>query len=176
MTNIYILSKSYHDFMFVFCCLFIGGQKNNIKKWSLCKHTHTCTHAHKHVFTLNMRHEYSTQWNALFCIILLYKMLEVHVFFKLCRWCNCNGDKCVREMGRRGRVCDRVNGKEQTSPEWLKSSDKTELSVWSSPASTANSCATAASSESFFFFIYKGIAPQLGIVLIRSLAASEIPL
>lgn len=31
MTNIYILSKSYHDFMFVFCSLFIGGQKKTLK-------------------------------------------------------------------------------------------------------------------------------------------------
>lgn len=27
MTNIYILSKKYHDFFFFFCSLFIGGQK-----------------------------------------------------------------------------------------------------------------------------------------------------
>lgn len=60
-------------------------------------HTHTLTHTRKLVLTLT-QHEYSTQWNALFCIILLYKMLEVHVFFKLCRWCNCNGDNCVCQM------------------------------------------------------------------------------
>lgn len=54
MTNIYILSKSYHDFMFVFCSLFIGGQKKTM--WLLCTHalTHTST-------CINTQHEYSTQ-------------------------------------------------------------------------------------------------------------------
>lgn len=66
--------------------------------WLLCtrvntrENTKTCIHSR--------RYEYSTQWNALFCIILLYKMLEVHVFFKLCRYCNCNEDKC--QTRRRG--------------------------------------------------------------------------
>lgn len=68
MTNIYILSKSYHDFMFVFCSLFIGRQKkNNIKMWLLCTRintytqSHTYTHTQKDALTLNTRHEYSTR-------------------------------------------------------------------------------------------------------------------
>lgn len=52
MTNIYILSKSYHEFFLFFCSLFIGGQKKcNIKMWSPCKHTHT--HTRKQTRVLN---------------------------------------------------------------------------------------------------------------------------
>ena len=40
MTNIYILSKSYHNFMFVFCSLFIGGQETTFK-CGCYVHTHT---------------------------------------------------------------------------------------------------------------------------------------
>lgn len=65
MTNIYILSKSYLDF--VFCSLFIGGQKEITLKCGcyvhMRKHTHTRTHTReKHALTLKTtRHEYSTQ-------------------------------------------------------------------------------------------------------------------
>lgn len=46
MTNIYILSKSYHDF--VFCSLFIGRQKE--KQCGCYVHVHKYTH--KNVLTL----------------------------------------------------------------------------------------------------------------------------
>lgn len=55
--------------LFVICSLFIGRQTNYIQ----------CCH---YVHTHSRKHEYSLR-NALFCIILLYKMLEMHVFFKL---------------------------------------------------------------------------------------------
>lgn len=46
MTNIYILSKSYLDF--VFCSLFIGRQKKqeDVVTMYTCQHTHTHTHTH----------------------------------------------------------------------------------------------------------------------------------
>lgn len=45
MTNIYIyiLSKSYHDFMFFICSLFIGRQTNDIQ---CCHYVHTNNDAH----------------------------------------------------------------------------------------------------------------------------------
>lgn len=44
MTNIYILSKNYHDL--VFCSLFIGGQKNInvVAMYTRNTHTHTYTY------------------------------------------------------------------------------------------------------------------------------------
>lgn len=78
MTNIYILSKSYHELMFVFCSLFIGRQKGQYVY--MCRHT--LSHTHRHTLTRNMNTNTQHKRNALFCIILLYKMLEVHVFFK----------------------------------------------------------------------------------------------
>lgn len=53
MTNIYILSKSYLDFMFVFCSLFIGGQKEITLKCVCYVHTLTHTHTKTHINTQN---------------------------------------------------------------------------------------------------------------------------
>lgn len=53
MTNIYILSKSYLDFMFVFCSLFIGGQKEITLKCVCYVHTLTHTHMKTHINTQN---------------------------------------------------------------------------------------------------------------------------
>ena len=142
-------------------------------------HTHTHTHTHtnkqthtrKHVLTLNTRHEYATQWNALFCIILLYKMLEVHVFFKLCRWCNCNGDKCVdvmmmmrRRRKKRSfwkREQEVVNLSGMVEFVSLESSDKTEPFVGSSTASKRRTVGPLPSESSAFLF-FKGIVQQFG--------------
>lgn len=62
MTNIYILSKSYLDFMFVFLQSFYRrAKRNNIKMCLLCIHALSLTHTHTHTLTLKTEHEYSTQ-------------------------------------------------------------------------------------------------------------------
>lgn len=67
MTNIYILSKSYHELMFVFCSLFIGRQKGQYVY--MCRHTlsHTQTHTNT-----QHEHEYSTQTK---CLILYHTLV-----------------------------------------------------------------------------------------------------
>ena len=74
----YIYFKSYHD-DFMFCSLFIDGAK----MW--LRYTRAKIYTYARIDKNTPGHEYSTQRNALFCIILLYKMLEMHVcVFKLC--------------------------------------------------------------------------------------------
>lgn len=55
-------------------------------------------------------------------------MLEVHVFFKLCRWCNCNGGNCFCEWRR-------IFWKEEVVEPLWDSSDQKECSVWHSVVS-----------------------------------------
>lgn len=78
---------------------------------------------------MNTQHD-EMPYFVLYSCIKCWRCMLVFCWFlkkKLCRWCNCNGGKCVCEIGPREKEAVETLG---------ESRDKSERPVWSGAAST----------------------------------------